>query len=428
MSTVRPAHPRSRGENVPSSSVKGNEAGSSPLTRGKPVVGGYGDLRSGLIPAHAGKTQHNGPVAVEARAHPRSRGENQDENIINLSKQGSSPLTRGKPWGLSFRWGWWGLIPAHAGKTGACCGDRSTVGAHPRSRGENQADRFVMSPHEGSSPLTRGKLRVGQWINLTGGLIPAHAGKTGASGLRWNQDRAHPRSRGENSYSAKVTFTRPGSSPLTRGKRARRLEARALRGLIPAHAGKTDVTRARCCATGAHPRSRGENDGRTIRGLAVPGSSPLTRGKQDPATTRTKAVGLIPAHAGKTHPRPVTRMSSPAHPRSRGENRPTPHTAGGERGSSPLTRGKQAEGHALVAVRGLIPAHAGKTGTGVMPSRAWPAHPRSRGENAGPVRTVRACTGSSPLTRGKHLVAVFFHVPPGLIPAHAGKTLFTHRI
>ena len=50
-------------------------------------------------------------------AHPRSRGENQDENIVNLSKQGSSPLTRGKPTWQLFLAQASGLIPAHAGKT-----------------------------------------------------------------------------------------------------------------------------------------------------------------------------------------------------------------------------------------------------------------------------------------------------------------------
>ena len=50
-----------------------------------------------------------------------------------------------------------GLIPAHAGKTI----DVNTVGkadrAHPRSRGENSSARGRPTPSSGSSPLTRGK-------------------------------------------------------------------------------------------------------------------------------------------------------------------------------------------------------------------------------------------------------------------------------
>ena len=92
-------------------------SGSSPLTRGK--LDGLGDhgLDRGLIPAHAGKTTSRSTATLTATAHPRSRGENQDENIVNLSKQGSSPLTRGKPKLVHCYVTVAGLIPAHAGKT-----------------------------------------------------------------------------------------------------------------------------------------------------------------------------------------------------------------------------------------------------------------------------------------------------------------------
>ena len=73
-------------------------------------------------------------------------------------------------------------------------------------------------------------------------------------------------------------------------------------GLIPAHAGKTD----RPCRSGrkapAHPRSRGENAGRTVDVLVAPGSSPLTRGKHTAVASERPQLGLIPAHAGKTGP------------------------------------------------------------------------------------------------------------------------------
>ena len=92
----------------------------------------------------------------------------------------------------------------------------------------------------GSSPLTRGKLReVG--LPLGGrGLIPAHAGKTGAGGRGCPPSRAHPRSRGENAAEETAVDIHLGSSPLTRGKRDVREGAHRIVGLIPAHAGKTE--------------------------------------------------------------------------------------------------------------------------------------------------------------------------------------------
>ena len=73
-----------------------------------------------------------------------------------------------------------------------------------------------------------------------------------------------------------------GSSPLTRGKHARDVGGAILQGLIPAHAGKTEVRGACSLPMTAHPRSRGENTKKADRSKIHRGSSPLTRGKRMP--------------------------------------------------------------------------------------------------------------------------------------------------
>ena len=70
------AHPRSRGENGNCTTYVHYQAGSSPLTRGKPNVVQEGANAGGLIPAHAGKTQVDNAHPPHYWAHPRSRGEN----------------------------------------------------------------------------------------------------------------------------------------------------------------------------------------------------------------------------------------------------------------------------------------------------------------------------------------------------------------
>ena len=64
--------------------------------------------------------------------------------------------------------------------------------------GENQADRFVMSPHEGSSPRGRGKREAVNDAVLDKRLIPAWAGKTCGCGVVGDPFEAHPRVGGEN--------------------------------------------------------------------------------------------------------------------------------------------------------------------------------------------------------------------------------------
>ena len=174
----RRAHPRSRGENFRDHNDSGNPRGSSPLTRGKRFRVGAAHPGQGLIPAHAGKTWREILRLGRRRAHPRSRGENRWDRVAASRLAGSSPLTRGKRRvrGRGSRRS--GLIPAHAGKTPFRRSRTGQTRAHPRSRGENSIWPILTRKCVGSSPLTRGKRRARRSCSARRRLIPAHAGKT----------------------------------------------------------------------------------------------------------------------------------------------------------------------------------------------------------------------------------------------------------
>ena len=150
--------------------------------------------------------------------------------------------------------------------------------------------------------------------------IPAHAGKTPGMDTTSHCVSAHPRSRGENALQPEGPTLRSGSSPLTRGKLGLAVVAVGALGLIPAHAGKTRRRSPRALGRAAHPRSRGENDPSRRQRLQPHGSSPLTRGKRRVDGQAASLRRLIPAHAGKTRYSRTTGVDSTAHPRSRGEN------------------------------------------------------------------------------------------------------------
>ena len=335
--------------------------GSSPLTRGKPDLRLDLEVRLRLIPAHAGKTSSQPCTASGSEAHPRSRGENLLRQSSAILYPGSSPLTRGKRRSHSSPVSVAGLIPAHAGKTCPRITPRSGRRAHPRSRGENNVVVRVAHNAQGSSPLTRGKRGNELPHRLDSGLIPAHAGKTPPTPRRLSRLRAHPRSRGENYLRRRSDDDRAGSSPLTRGKPGTKGLSASREGLIPAHAGKTRPRIARGCGSRAHPRSRGENLARNERQGRGDGSSPLTRGKPTRESERLAKRGLIPAHAGKTEIEPIGQAIGRAHPRSRGENTRVSSCGTRSAGSSPLTRGKHIRPSRRPVSYGLIPAHAGKT-------------------------------------------------------------------
>ena len=172
----------------------------------------------------------------------------------------------------------------------------------------------------GASPLTRGKPYCGCGPSDLCGRIPAHAGKTPVPTFRSAGDRAHPRSRGENTRFCNEILLRPGASPLTRGKPLGAALGKLALGRIPAHAGKTRPMPSGTRAPRAHPRSRGEN--LKNRGLEAlePGASPLTRGKLPRRGGADYRARRIPAHAGKTRCKSSKPTSATAHPRSRGEN------------------------------------------------------------------------------------------------------------
>ena len=92
-------------------------------------------------------------------------------------------------------------------------------------------------------------------------------------------------------------------------------------------------------------------------------------------------------------------------------------------GSSPLTRGKHLVTAPEESWKRLIPAHAGKTPPAKRAGAASRAHPRSRGENADRQRETATAWGSSPLTRGKPDLSEVGGPLTRLIPAHAGKTM-----
>ena len=167
----------------------------------------------------------------------------------------------------------------------------------------------------------RGKQRFNTLVHTGKGLIPAHAGKTCTWSLLTKPGRAHPRACGENQDYSEPTYQAGGSSPRMRGK------------LYPRMGNVWNSV--------AHPRACGENECPNGDKLMTRGSSPRMRGKQSKRPCMTHAVGLIPAHAGKTTRLGLGPFSLRAHPRACGENGCCHGLTFGHRGSSPRMRGKR---------------------------------------------------------------------------------------
>ena len=193
-----------------------------------------------------------------------------------------------------------GLIPAHAGKTVCQACSYCETWAHPRACGENIPLATHIDYRTGSSPRMRGKLPYYVGSDARMRLIPAHAGKTRTLVQQQAPCRAHPRACGENVPSGILASDQEGSSPRMRGKLFGFRGSFEGRGLIPAHAGKTDLSEGVGKMPRAHPRACGENAGLTDKSGRPLGSSPRMRGKLFRVSQATGVGRLIPAHAGKT--------------------------------------------------------------------------------------------------------------------------------
>ena len=172
------AHPRACGENSPGRDTQRAGLGSSPRMRGKRGFFVPCNRPQRLIPAHAGKTGDRLRDLEIKAAHPRACGENPKPSRLPCLPHGSSPRMRGKPRNRIRRLVRTGLIPAHAGKTVCNSSIAEIRWAHPRACGENARASRTLALPPGSSPRMRGKRHFRRLPRAGRRLIPAHAGKT----------------------------------------------------------------------------------------------------------------------------------------------------------------------------------------------------------------------------------------------------------
>ena len=151
--------------------------------------------------------------------HPRSRGVYSMRCPAFTPEAGSSPLARGLRVAPDPLDGPVRIIPARAGFTAWTYGPAALC--------------------HGSSPLARGLLgEVGEdQVRL--GIIPARAGFTHDRTAPRRRPRDHPRSRGVYVLLLRAGTASPGSSPLARGLRRRRVHEHRHHRIIPARAGFT---------------------------------------------------------------------------------------------------------------------------------------------------------------------------------------------
>ena len=197
-SRLSPVHPRLRGELTSAGRQVSDIDGSSPLTRGTQLGEPLQSEKYRFIPAYAGNSLKIRPFAFVSKVHPRLRGEliraavlksalerfipayagnSSQENLVRVTSNGSSPLTRG--------------TRAHSSQI------VTPLSVHPRLRGELPISFTSRIVDTGSSPLTRGTLLRTNCNVIECRFIPAYAGNSIAQVRTTVKYSVHPRLRGE---------------------------------------------------------------------------------------------------------------------------------------------------------------------------------------------------------------------------------------
>ena len=146
----------------------------------------------------------------------------------------------------------------------------------------------------------RGSLRILISPFFQVGIIPAHAGLTELCKPFEELPWDHPRACGAHSFSIYEVFSVQGSSPRMRGSHNPRLITLEKIGIIPAHAGLTISYERSLRLRRDHPRACGAHFAECASEQGVSGSSPRMRGSLFPSVYTSSHGGIIPAHAGLT--------------------------------------------------------------------------------------------------------------------------------
>ena len=219
---------------------------------------------------------------------------------VAYQNAGLSPLVRGKHYDSFPRVGVFGSIPACAGETSGTPVSDAAGRVYPRLCGGNKRATSKCPTSSGLSPLVRGKQVEWIYQGQSDGSIPACAGETVGHIRRFVIDGVYPRLCGGNPRKALRASCLRGLSPLVRGKPEHGAIWLMCNGSIPACAGETDQSVTSEIDQWVYPRLCGGNSAHFLLfGLPL-GLSPLVRGKLPNASSLMGVYGSIPACAGET--------------------------------------------------------------------------------------------------------------------------------
>ena len=149
------------------------------------------------------------------------RGEQIKKLLSDRTLAKSPPLARGTDAIRHAAITLFGITPACAGNSPLYRADCSCTEDHPRLRGEQTSHTRQSPAVRGSPPLARGTVICGFLLLKFCGITPACAGNSDVPIAKIPSGKDHPRLRGEQPKESYLLLPRVGSPPLARGTEQR---------------------------------------------------------------------------------------------------------------------------------------------------------------------------------------------------------------
>ena len=314
--------------------------GPPPRARGRPAIGRGPTVGHGTTPACAGTTAAIAAASARRRDHPCVRGDDMFARYRFRSVWGPPPRARGRRCRPHEPGANTGTTPACAETTSTPLTGSASSRDHPRVRGDDSANDVIDLSAEGPPPRARGRQDVAVQLERLHGTTPACAGTTWLMTSPQPARGDHPRVRGDDPATRSRGRASAGPPPRARGRPPASRPRAHTAGTTPACAGTTRRPLGSETRAGDHPRVRGD-DG-VVLGIALValGPPPRARGRRGPAHRRRPGRGTTPACAGTTQVMSHAIWSTRDHPRVRGDDLHQYTAEENKRGPPPRARGR----------------------------------------------------------------------------------------
>ncbi len=251
------------------------------------------------------------------------------------------------------------VLPAGAGVSRRNPVHHAPTFRPPRRRGGQPAPRRRSDGCLASSPQARGSAAVRAAPKPGHRVLPAGAGVSRCCDQAASRWSCPPRRRGGQPAATTNVICLAPSSPQARGSAGRPGPVRGARGVLPAGAGVSRLTRFGYAKVRGPPRRRGGQPLPRSPPSAPPRSSPQARGSAvDDVLVATVAV-VLPAGAGVSRRGHRGRRGPARPPRRRGGQPDLGRTTASLEGSSPQARGSAAAAGRSCGRGTVLPAGAG---------------------------------------------------------------------